>query len=594
MTIQVHLINVNCNCFILYIYKKLLLTLTTQILMLLIFLSWIYIFITTLNFGILFKKIVRITDCNVIIHHFLGLFFYTLITSIAAFFIRINIEFYSVVFFLNLAIFLSNKQLFIKEIKSLINTIKKLGVLFKIVLLGIFIITLAQSATAPYLLDNESYYIQTIKWVNEFGYVKGLANLHMFFAQNSAWHTLQAGFNFPFLSDDFNDLNGFVFILISILSLEKINNNKESFNTQELSFGLLLFFTVFFMQFVNTPSPDLIVFTLTPYIFFLFIKQYSKFNINSFKVILSLVLFLCLIKVTIASIVFLVVLLFIKNFKTLKKHIFEFTILSSLVLVIFLAKNTIISGYLLFPIETIDLFNFDWKQPKELVQFYNYGTYLAGFDNQEVRNFGLIDRFIFWLKISKLHGIFNKIYILLLVTFPFFILKIKTKKPITIIYFLAILQLIILWGNSPQYRFFFVFIIFLSLQIVVLLFKNKNVLNYFFAIAVFLSAIPLFFEFNLSNFTKNSFAMKLSNFEAKNMLFPEGKSKINTPFTFEIIDGFEFYSPSDDAFFWATGNGNLPCVNKNQVNYIKETFNYMPQLRTNNLKDGFKSIKTTN
>ncbi len=561
--------------------------------MLLIFLSWIYIFITTLNFGILFKKIVRITDCNVIIHHILGLFLYTLITSFAAFFININIGFYSGIFIINLVVFFSNKHLFIEEIKLLINTIKILSALFKIVLLGIFIITLAQSATTPYLLDNESYYIQTIKWINEFGYVKGLANLHMFFAQNSAWHTLQAGFNFPFVSDVFNDLNGFLFILISILALEKINNYKTNLDTQELSFGLLLFFTVFFIQFVNAPSPDLIVFTLTPYIFYLFIKQYSNFTINSFKVILSLVLFLCLIKVTIASIVFLVLLLFIKNFKKLKQHTFEFTILSSLVLIIFLAKNTIISGYLLFPIETIDLFNFDWKQPKELVQFYNYGTYLAGFDNQEVTNLGLVDRFLFWLNISKLHGVFNKVYILLLIIFPFFILKSKTKKPISIIYFLAILQLIILWNNSPQYRFFFVFIIFLSLQIVVSLFKNKDVLNYLLAFAIFLSIIPLFFEFNLSNFTKNSFAMKLSNFEGKNIFIPEGKSKINTTFTLEIIDGFKFHSPSEDAFFWATGNGNLPCVNKNQVSYIKETFNYIPQLRTKELKDGFKSRKTT-
>lgn len=559
--------------------------------MLLIFFSFIYIFITTLNFGILFKKIVRITNCHVVIHHILGLFFYTIFTSIAAFFIRINIEFYSIVFILNLIIFFSNKQLFIKEIKSFINTISKLDILFKVLFFVIFIITLAQSATAPYLLDNESYYIQTIKWINDFGYVKGLANLHMFFAQNSAWHTLQAGFSFPFISDYFNDINGFLFILMSILALEKINNYKYNLDTQDLCFGAILLFTIFFMQFINAPSPDLIVFVLTPYVFYIFIKQYNTIDENSFKIVLSLVLFLCLIKVTIAVIIFLILLLFFKNFQSLKKHVLTFTLLSGVVLIIFLVKNSIISGYLFFPIETIDLFNFDWKQPQSLVQFYNYGTYLAGFDNQEVVDLTIVDRFLFWLNISKLHGVFNKLYVFLLLVFPLFIFKNTAKKPISIIYFLAILQFIILWNNSPQYRFFFVFIIFLSLQIIIPFIKNKSYINYFLTIIILLSAIPIFFEINLNALTKNSFAMKLSKFKSKNMLIPEGKSKINTLFTKENIEGFEFYSPSDDTFFWATGNGNLPCVNKNQVNYLKQSFGYVPQLRSKELKNGFKSQK---
>lgn len=559
--------------------------------MLLIFLSLIYIFITTLNFGILLKKIVRITNCHVVIHHILGLFFYTIFTSIAAFFIRINIEFYSVVLFLNVTIFIFNKPFFIKEIKTFINTIRKLDNLFKVLFFVIFIITLAQSATAPFLLDNESYYIQTIKWINEFGYVKGLANLHMFFAQNSAWHTLQAGFNFPFISDFFNDINGFLFILISLLALEKINNYKYNFDTQGLCFGAILLFTIFFMQFVNAPSPDLIVFVLTPYVFYIFIKQYKVIDENSFKIVLSLVLFLCLIKVTIAVIIFLILLLFFKNFQSLRKHILTFTFLSGLVLIIFLTKNSIISGYLFFPIETIDLFNVDWKQPQSLVQFYKYGTYLAGFDNQEVAHLTIVDRFLFWLNISKLHGIFNKFYVFLLLVFPLFIFKNTAKKPVSIIYFLAILQFIILWNNSPQYRFFFIFIIFLSLQIIIPFIKNKSFINYFLTIIILLSAIPIFFEINLNALTKNSFAMKLSKFKSKNMLIPEGKAKINTLFTKENIDGFEFYSPSDDTFFWASGNGKLPCVNKKQVNFIKQSFGYVPKQRSKELKNGFKSQK---
>ncbi|SNR51800.1 LIC_10190 family membrane protein [Lutibacter flavus] len=559
--------------------------------MFLILLSWIYIFLTTLNFGILFKKIVRIKDCHSVIHHVLGLFLYTIFTSIAAFFIRINIELYVAVLIINLIVYFTNRTAFISNLKSFSNSIKKLRLFYKIVFINLFTITLAQSATKPYLLDNESYYIQTVKWINEFGYVKGLANLHIFFAQNSAWHTLQAGFNFSFISDLFNDLNGYLFVLISFLAIEKINNYKSNLDLQSLSFGLILLFTLFFMQFINAPSPDLFVFTLTPFVFYQFITNFKTIETDTFKMILSLVLFLCFVKVTTAVLVVLVLILFFKNFQSLKKHWFNYTLLCSVVFIVFISKNIIISGYLLFPIDAIDLFNFDWKEPKPLVEFYNYGTYLAGFDNQDVSQLTILERFWFWLNISKLHGLFNKLFVLLLTIYPWFIYKSKTKSALSIIYVLAVLQLIILWNGSPQYRFFFVFIMFFSIQVFLAIFKQKKLILFFVPGSVFLSAIPIFLEVNLNAITKNPFAMKLSTFNSKNILIPEGISKTTTVFTKENSNGFEFNSPGDDVFFWATGNGNLPCVNKQQIEFVKNSYNYVPQLRTTNLKDGFKSIK---
>ena len=560
--------------------------------MLLILLSWVYIFITTLNFGILFKNLFRIQNCHVVIHHILGLFLYTIITSIAAFFIRINMEFYLAILVLNSVIFFTNRNAFNSQISAFIKSVRALRPLLKILFFAIFLITLAQSATKPYILDNESYYIQTIKWINEYGYVKGLANLHMFLAQNSAWHTLQAGFNFSFITDFLNDLNGFLFVLISLLAVDKLHNYKSTLDLQGLCLGLILLFAPFFMQFINAPSPDLLVFILTPYIFYVFIAKFDKIDTDSFKVFLSLVVFLCFVKVTIAITSLLVLILFIKNFQSLKHHIADYALLGGVVLVIFISKNAIISGYALFPIEAVDLFNFDWKQPKALMSLSTYGTSVAANSDPDVSPFlNSIRRFLFWLNSPKLHGVFNKVYILLLLIYPWFIYKIKSKGALLIIYFLALLQFIILWNSSPQYRFFFVFIIFLSIEIFVSLFKYKNWIVFFVLISVFLSAIPLFIEINLKAFTNNSLALTLTEFNSKNLLIPEKNSKNNTEYSKENIDGFEFYSPINNPFFWGTGNGNLPCVNKNQINYIREYYKYTPQLRTNKLKDGFKSLK---
>jgi len=562
--------------------------------MLLIFLTWIYIFITTLNFGILFKNSIRIQHCHVVIHHILGLFLYAVFTSIVAFFLRINIAYYALILILNIIVVFTNKKAFKQQLSAFVNSIRDLRPLFKILFYGILLVTLAQSATRPYILDNESYYIQTIKWINEYGYVKGLANLHMFFAQNSAWHTLQAGFNFSFLSNFFNDLNGFLFVLISLLALEKIQYYKFNRDLQGLCFGLILLFTLFFMQFINAPSPDLLIFILTPYAFYLFIINYDTIDTDSFKIILSLVLFLCFVKVSIAISSILVLILFIKNFQSLKQSIVRYTLLSGLVLIVFLSKNAIISGYVLFPIEAIDFFNFDWKQPSALLSFNTYVTSAPANGNQDISFLNTIHRFLFWLNTPKLEGFFNKLYILLLLVFPWFIYKLKNRKPLFIIYILALLQLLILWNYSPHYRFFFVFIVFLSIQLVVSLFKNKNNVIYFVMASVFLCTIPLFFQVGLKAFTTNSLALQLSVFNAKNIVIPEKNSKNNTKYSKENIDGFEFYSPIDTAFFWGTGDGDLPCVNKDQLNYIKKYYNYVPQLRTVKLKDGFKSVKIDN
>lgn len=557
--------------------------------MLLILLSWIYIAVTCINFGFVFRKIFRIDECHIAIHQILGLFLYTLLTSLVAFFVRINFEYYLFVLLLNIVLAFYFKKHIIGYFNSIHNIFKGFKVSIKISYLLLFFLATAQSATKPYLIDNESYYIQTIKWINEFGYVKGLANLHIFLGQNSSWHTLQAGFNFPFISDYFNDINGFVFITLGFLFIEKLNNTSH---IQDYFLGLVLAFSLFFLQFVNAPSPDLIIFLLTPYVVYEFISKYQRISTSKFKILLSLVLFLCFIKVTMVVVSILILILFLKNFQRLKADIYQYCSLSVLILGLFVLKNYIVSGYAFYPTSVIDIFNVSWKLPPELLKLYKTGTYQSGMNNMDVSYLNLFEKLKFWLQIPKLHGLFNKIYVLLLAVFPFFIYKSNYKKPLFVIYSIAILQFIIIWLNSPQYRFFFVFITVLCLQIFVSVFESKKLGFYIVCTSLVLSAVPIFFPLDLNTYTTNKFSMVLSNFKLKNIIIPEENTKTVTTFSKESVEDFEFNSPSGDVFFWATGNGDLPCVNKQQVEYIKTYYHLIPQLRGNGLKDGFISKKT--
>ena len=212
--------------------------------MILILLSWIVILLFFIPTGIFLKSILKIETNNLSIITFLGMFWQSIFLCICSFFTNIGIE----IFITNaiLVSFISYNRK--KEIKnSLIefkNFFKINSIFSKINLLITLISCLFVSSKSPFLIDNESCYIQTIKWINEFGFVKGLANLHIFLEQTSPFHVLQAGFNFSFLTNNLNDLNGLIlvilclyFIKVQIDYFEKKYFIKPQLRTESLKDG---------------------------------------------------------------------------------------------------------------------------------------------------------------------------------------------------------------------------------------------------------------------------------------------------------------------------------------------------------------------
>jgi hypothetical protein len=77
----------------------------------------------------------------------------------------------------------------------------------------------------------------------------------------------------------------------------------------------------------------------------------------------------------------------------------------------------------------------------------------------------------------------------------------------------------------------------------------------------------------------------------RNYLIPEPNSKLNQKYLSLLTGNMKYYSPNKPIFFWITGNGKLPCVNEEQLNYFETNFNIFPQMRGTNLGDGFYSQK---
>jgi hypothetical protein len=557
--------------------------------MLLIILSWVYIVFTTINLGFGVDKLFKLQNKDFVVTSVLGLFATTILASFWAIFGRINIEFHYLLLTLNLLIFLKFKDDIFSIYTTFINELKSLSQSLKYYLAIITLCIIAQCSSIPYVIDNESYYIQTIKWLNEYGFVKGLVNLHFFLGQVSGWHITQSALNFSFLYKNFNDLSGFCLLLGNIFAIQKLNTFFENNDTKYLIVGLFPLFNLFLFQFISAPSPDIPVYVFTFVILFYYIEKHNKISPEIFNLLVILILFTFYIKNTTVTFFLIPLLVLILNYKILSKKLLKPTLITIVVTGLFVAKNMIICGSMVFPSKLFNSLNMDYSIPDTIEQFYYdqlkyYGYFI---DLNQYNSMSVQDLFLRWLTLPKMNGLFNKISILLVLIVPILLYKFQNKKEYWSLYFLMLIQLILLFATSPQYRFFMNFIFFFSLFCLTLFIKRKKPIYFLLQLSLFASLIVVFLPVNLNRFSNYKFMMEISNFSSTNIIFPHKNTKFDTPFETIKKGNLIYNSPIKNDFFWSSGDGNLPSVNKEQIEYFEKYFHIIPQLRTKNIKDGF-------
>ncbi|MNE56081.1 hypothetical protein D3C80_1509610 [compost metagenome] len=87
--------------------------------------------------------------------------------------------------------------------------------------------------------------------------------------------------------------------------------------------------------------------------------------------------------------------------------------------------------------------------------------------------------------------------------------------------------------------------------------------------------------------------MATSNFSIQNIIFPYQNSKYEKGFERIKNEHFYYNSPTSIDFFYGTANGAIPCVNKKQIEHFEKKYNVKPQMRSDDLKDGFYAKDTS-
>ncbi|UOU99972.1 hypothetical protein MUU74_08450 [Chryseobacterium daecheongense] len=458
-----------------------------------------------------------------------GILAITTIWTIVAFFIPLNI--YVEITTLLLGIFcffryrLYNEWYHFFRKESLLISIISLIILFC-------------SSFYPYILDHFGYYVPTIKWLTEYGIVKGISNLDLTLGQVSFWHIFQAGFsNF---SDPFLRINAIILIVYTLYIVEKKR-------------WIHLCFIPILLLFTQSPSPDLpaIIFSL------IILNEIISENKNS-RLIFLFSAFVFAIKPTM---IWLPVLSVLYSAFILKANIKGLGF-GALVILLFCIKNIWTFGFPVFPVSIMDL-GVNWKPNPEVLkissQYALLKTYDMQYSYQEIQQFSWLDYIKNWLFLNGIKSKINILFIVSLLLFTVFAF-IKRKAIISLICISIFIKSILVLFFSAQYRFF-IDVLFVLFFILFLDYFNKKRALLFFSCTSLLFigflSFPEIIQQHIPSFRLSNF---MGKFDKKQLYQPS--SYQYQPFDSYQVGNLKFNVSTNYPFNFDTP---LPAISSSYV-----------------------------
>ncbi|WP_407525931.1 LIC_10190 family membrane protein [Lacibacter sp. MH-610] len=576
-----------------------------------VLLSWIFIAFVSFHTGVIFHCLLNYKDGfeRPFMAHFSvitisGLLVTGFISNVLCLFIPLGL--FSQLLLLVVAvagmIAFKNQTLFV--VKYNVELLKQTP--FLILLLSttyLFILAYLSSLPSSHV-DDGLYYSTSIKWLQEYGTVKGLANINPRIAFNSSWLVLQAHHSFSFLKIGlFNDLNGLLFFLIFIYTLGGILKLlRGDYSFQTLLRALILLpalcfhhsaesdFMLFNINFLSSPSADIPAAVLTWFIFLLLIEnakvlQQTKGQQELQGIFLLYCVMLVTIKLTTAPVLLLPLFLWINNWRMRHfKAVVLMGLLSVILLLPWLIRNVLLSGYLVFPFSAIDIFNVDWKLPLENVYWFESAVKAFAISGQPETSDAANIAAWFPAWFEKLNFVNSVLLIMVLLCTVSYLLIAAVqflKKGLSFFsaYAAVVLTLVIaasgilLWFlKGPDFRFGYGFIIlYCSFGVVWMTrFFLEDLSKYtsWFALTVIVVAIVFVHSSDLFN----SFIY----FSAK-PLTPRMPDQLKTG---SFTGGEKIYIVPGGGIW----NAPLPATTEEEYIYIK------PEMRGKSIKDGFYAV----
>jgi len=453
-------------------------------------LSWIYIFIICVVTGLVVNKalsrlipVPSYKECG----HFgitglcvTGLVTLTVYAEVFSIFYKVGAVCHVVMLLLVAAGGFSFRKELAELLDFCIKRIKDLSINVKIVVILIILAGAFFSSNGTFHTDTGIYHAQAIRMLEEYGVLKGLGNLQLHFAYNSAYLPLCALFTMSFiLPFPLHSMTGFFMVLFSCYAVTGLARWKEhKKHGGDFARIAVLIYALTNMTGLQSPATDYGTMFFTLYIMCCWITYTQESGAEDGRDKIAFYGYLSVLSIFAVSMklsaALLVVLAVFPAILLIKKKMFKefgfFLLIGFLSFLPYMIRNVILSGWLFYPVSSIDLFNVIWKIPAEYMKV----------DSDQIKVWGrclyditrIDDGVKTWLPIwwsEKQHYEVMLIYsqfvgaVLLVITS---ILRLREKKIdlAMVIFYLTIIANLVLWFfTAPFIRYGLAFLLLLPL-----------------------------------------------------------------------------------------------------------------------------------
>lgn len=244
-----------------------------------------------------------------------------------------------------------------------------------IAIVGVALMLSAAPFVMPDHIDQGGYFLPTIRWIEQYPLVPGIANIERRLGFNSAFHMASAVFGQAWLiPGGAYTLNGLLLVVFSSWCLGALRPLVRTHHPVRLSHLLKLFSLFFLMRSaIPTAAPDLSNMILSETVLILFIQRIEQQRVTradgGFLLLLLLTLFTLSIKLSSAPLLLIPLYLGIRILATGNSiHWGRLVALGAVVILPWMGRFLVLTGYLVYPLYQLDVLHVDWKVPEKQVR----------------------------------------------------------------------------------------------------------------------------------------------------------------------------------------------------------------------------------
>lgn len=339
--------------------------------MLIIILSWLYYTLLCTSIGMelvrLLEKLLRRKWRFIAIDYIIiGIIVSTIYAAYFSIFYKIGMVAHIIVLFIAVVSVFQNKEIWLQLLqqgKQIFGSWE--GVFYICFILGIAYFT----SRGDFHTDTNIYHAQNIRLYEEYGLIKGMGNLQYHFGYNSLYLAFAALMSLKWLLPwSLHTTTGFIEVVLCVYALHHLKTFRIRIHHLEDAgcIGILIYALVNLCGSMS-PATDYPTMFLNLYMICCWLRAIENKSHYSIYALLSVfAVFLGVMKLSAIAMVAVVVypaFFLIKEKRW--KEIAYYIVMGFLILLPYLIRNVLITGWLIYPLESVDLFSVEWKIPKE-------------------------------------------------------------------------------------------------------------------------------------------------------------------------------------------------------------------------------------